>query len=81
LPSLSFLPPSLYSQLFAYFCIYETSNLSLEEVDELYSITTAAGSKKANAELRGRRVEYDPHASEESQYADENKEKIMLSTV
>ena len=41
--------------VFAYFFIYETRLLSLEEVDEMYSQTTAMGSIRANAEMRARR--------------------------
>lgn len=41
--------------IFAYFFVYETRLLSLEEVDELYSQTTAISSARANAEMRARR--------------------------
>ncbi|KAJ1025862.1 hypothetical protein NDA16_002488 [Ustilago loliicola] len=41
--------------IFAYFFVYETRLLSLEEVDELYAQTTAISSSRANAEMRARR--------------------------
>jgi len=43
--------------IFAWFCIYETANLSLEEVDELYAQTTARKSKALNAQLRAQRTD------------------------
>ena len=43
--------------VFAYFFIYETKNLSLEEVDELYAQTTAIKSGRANAEVQARRTD------------------------
>jgi hypothetical protein len=69
---------------FAYFFIYETSNLSLEEVDELYAATTAFKSHKANAEVRARRNELENGNalafSDEADTADENKKEIMTET-
>ncbi|SPO24243.1 probable monosaccharide transporter [Ustilago trichophora] len=41
--------------VFAYLFIYETRLLSLEEVDEMYSQSTARNSIRANAEMRARR--------------------------
>ncbi|KAJ1023295.1 hypothetical protein NDA18_004822 [Ustilago nuda] len=41
--------------IFAYFSVYETRLLSLEEVDEMYAQTTAIASSHANAEIRARR--------------------------
>jgi len=61
---------------FSYLFVYETSNLSLEEVDELYSQTTAMKSKSVNAQIRAQRSdlevaagkqiqEHDSHSSDE----------------
>ncbi|KAJ1593890.1 hypothetical protein NDA11_006245 [Ustilago hordei] len=41
--------------IFAYFFVYETRLLSLEEVDEMYAQTSAIVSSHANAEIRARR--------------------------
>ncbi|CCF50184.1 hypothetical protein NDA10_005314 [Ustilago hordei] len=41
--------------IFAYFFVYETRLLSLEEVDEMYAQTSAIASSHANAEIRARR--------------------------
>ncbi|SOV07805.1 probable monosaccharide transporter [Ustilago sp. UG-2017a] len=41
--------------IFAYFFVYETRLLSLEEVDEMYAQTSAIASSRANAEIRARR--------------------------
>ncbi|KAJ1595324.1 hypothetical protein NDA14_001463 [Ustilago hordei] len=41
--------------IFAYFFVYETRLLSLEEVDEMYAQTSAIPSSHANAEIRARR--------------------------
>lgn len=43
--------------LFAYFCINETSGLTLEEVDELVATTSPKNSKALNKELKQRRTE------------------------
>lgn len=65
--------------IFSYFFIYETSGLSLEEVDELYVVCTAIASPRANANARARRTDLEGHVAppkdDESVEADENKEK------
>lgn len=43
--------------IFAYFLIFETKGLSLEEVDEMYSQTNAIRSPQANKEIRSRRTD------------------------
>lgn len=76
--------PSLSNQTFAYFFIFETSNLSLEEVDELYCSTSAAKSKKANHEMIARRTDleggHSVPVSDEADTADENKKELMTET-
>jgi sugar porter (SP) family MFS transporter len=43
--------------VFAWFFVYETKGLSLEEVDELYAQTTSIKSRRANAEMQSRRTD------------------------
>lgn len=73
--------------VFAFFCIVESSNLSLEEVDELYSSTTPMRSGRANAEVRARRSDLEAKGlsgvyaqGDEAATADENKNEVMATT-
>ncbi|PWN53251.1 putative monosaccharide transporter [Violaceomyces palustris] len=63
--------------VFAYFFVYETAQLSLEEVDELYAQTNARASSRANKEMRARRTDLEgvvaPPKDDESATADEKK--------
>lgn len=73
--------------IFAFFCIVETSGLSLEEVDELYATTSPAKSAKANSQVRSRRADLEGAIatvypqSDEAATADENKNDLLKTDV
>ncbi|CAO1624773.1 unnamed protein product [Parajaminaea phylloscopi] len=72
--------------IFAYFTVYETKGLSLEEVDQLYCSTSPLGSPKANQELKEARTDIETAATagkpldDEAVVADRAKHSTMANT-
>ncbi|KAL9940725.1 hypothetical protein V8E36_000213, partial [Tilletia maclaganii] len=51
----------LCAGIYAFLVIYETKGLSLEEVDEMYAYARPLQSKRANGEIRARRIDIEGH--------------------
>ncbi|KAE8214726.1 hypothetical protein CF327_g1894 [Tilletia walkeri] len=72
------------SGLYAYMLIYETKGLSLEEVDEMYAYATPFQSKRANGEIRARRMDTEGNLGhmkdDESATESAKREDLKLST-
>ncbi|KAK0521093.1 Plasma membrane low glucose sensor [Tilletia horrida] len=72
------------SAIYAYLFIYETKGLSLEEVDEMYAYATPFQSKRANGEIRSRRIDVEGHTAvvkdDESATESAKREDVKLAT-
>ncbi|KAK0566979.1 Plasma membrane low glucose sensor [Tilletia horrida] len=72
------------SAIYAFLFIYETKGLSLEEVDEMYAYATSFQSKRANGEIRARRIDVEGHSThvkdDESATESAKRDDVKLAT-